>query len=216
MDHATLLRAVDEAFAVTGADTPPWADPHDGVEVRDEEYSRCLDPGKYRILAARADAWARALTGLGLAAAETVEHPTEIWRHRPETPLDSAVLVRPVRPDAAVLVFGFAAVDDVPRTVVMMGAGDPAVRLEQVPDCGCDACDDGSAGLLEVMDDVALAVVTGAFVHVDAGQDRKIVDTGDGWSATNWSPPAPPVEGVLAAARAGRSPYEVARGAAWY
>src|SRR5699024_2075680 len=58
-----LLADVEHAFAVTGADTPPWPDPHLGpggrdVPVREEEYSRCLDPGKYRIVVTRAEAWA--------------------------------------------------------------------------------------------------------------------------------------------------------------
>jgi len=45
---------VEDAFAETGVATPGWDDPHVGpdgqeLDVREEEYSRCLDPGKYRI-----------------------------------------------------------------------------------------------------------------------------------------------------------------------
>ncbi|MBO1330137.1 DUF6226 family protein [Streptomyces sp. VRA16 Mangrove soil] len=215
MDQEELRRAVDEEFAVTGADTPPWPDPHPEREVRDEEYSRCLDPGKYRILAARADAWTRALCRLGLATADPVTDPAALWRRKPDVDVTDAVLLRPVRAGAMPLVFGFAAVDDVPRTVVVVGAGEPAVEAQRVPDCGCDACDDGSKGLLELLDEAVTAVVTGAFVRVDDGPGRHLVDTGESRSAHNWDDCAAPAEDVLAAAREERSPYEVVAGPAW-
>ncbi|MEV0323767.1 DUF6226 family protein [Streptomyces sp. NPDC050658] len=216
MDRIVLGRAVDEEFAVTSADTPSWEDPHPDGVVRDEEYSRCLDPGKYRILAARADAWARVLVRLGLAEAETVADPSAIWLRKPGVTVNDAVRLRPARSGAVPLVFGFSDIDEVPRTVLVLGAGEPAVDLETIPDCGCDACDDGSAHLIEMVDDVVFAVVSGTFVYVDAGQGREIVDTGDGWSASDWGPALPPVEEVVATARAGRSPYGVVSGSAWW
>ncbi|MFF1260001.1 MULTISPECIES: DUF6226 family protein [unclassified Streptomyces] len=215
MDLEGLGRAVDEAFAVAGVDTPPWPDPHPDGEVRDEEYSRCSEPEKYRVLAARADAWTQALSRLGLAEVETVTDPAGIWRRGPGVAVSGAVRLHPVRADAVPLVFGFSAIDEVARTVLVVGAGEPAVSLEQLPDCGCDACDSGSDGLLEAVDDLVVAVVTGTFVHVDAGEGREIVCTGDSWSASNWDGFGPPVEEALAAARAGRSPYRVVRGRAW-
>ena len=69
MDTETLRRSMVEAFAVAGATTPSWPDPHpDGQSPLQEEYSRCLNPGKYRILGARLDAWVQTLTELGLGA----------------------------------------------------------------------------------------------------------------------------------------------------
>ncbi|WP_353940868.1 DUF6226 family protein [Streptomyces sp. HUAS MG91] len=215
MDQQELRAAVDEAFADTGADTPAWADPHPDREPLDEEYSRCLDPGKYRILAARADAWTRVLCGLGLAAAEPVGDPAGLWRRTPDLPLSEPVLLRPARADAVPLVFGFGAIDDVPRTVLVVGAGEPAVPVERLPDCGCDACDDGSAGLLERLDDAVVAVVTGALVHIDAGPDQVIVDTGESSSASNWPPSGASPEAAVEAARYGRSPHRVVSGPAW-
>ncbi|MFF1685762.1 MULTISPECIES: DUF6226 family protein [unclassified Streptomyces] len=215
MDQLILRRAVDEEFAVTGADTPPWPDPHPDGAVRDAEYSRCPDPGKYRILAARAEAWMRALTRVELGRAEPVADPAAIWRREPGVTVGGAVRMRPVRAGAVPLVFGFSAIDQVPKTVLVLGAGDPAVALETVPDCGCDACDDGSASLLEMVDDTVLAVVTGSFVHVDAGRGGEIVGVGDSWSARDWDADRPSVEEALAAARAGRSPHAVVRGSAW-
>ncbi|MFJ8822728.1 DUF6226 family protein [Streptomyces sp. NPDC102467] len=215
MDRILLRRAVDEAFTVTGAGTPPWPDPHAGADVRDEEYSRCLRPEKYRILAARAEAWTQGLCRLGLAAVEPAADPAALWRRAPETGVGSAVRLRPVRADAVPLVFGFSAIGGVPRTGVVVGAGEPATTLGVLPDCGCDACDDGSANLLEVVDELVAAVVTGTFVHIDAGRGRTILAVGDDWSASNWDDARTPVEEAVAEARAGRSPYDVVRGQAW-
>ncbi|MFI7008465.1 DUF6226 family protein [Streptomyces sp. NPDC050145] len=217
MDRSVLLRAVDEAFAETGADTPHWPDPHADREVRDEEYSRCLDPAKYRVLAARAEAWTRVLCGLGLAREERIPVAARaLWRGEPGASVDEVVRLWPLGGAGAVpLLFGFGAIDDVPRTVLTVGAGEPAVSAAQVPDCGCDACDDGSAGILEVLDEAVLAVVTGEFVHVDAGRGRTVTALLDGWSASDWERPLPGVEGALTKARAGTSPYDVVVGRAW-
>ncbi|MEV5610582.1 DUF6226 family protein [Streptomyces sp. NPDC052225] len=218
-DRSGLLRAVDAAFAVTGADTPPWPDPHEGREVRDEEYSRCLDPAKYRILAARGDAWAKVLCERGLADPEPVPDAAacaSLWHRPPEVDVSSAVLLRPRRPDAVPLVLAHAAIDDVPRSLLVLGAGDPAVPLETVPDCGCDACDDGSAGILEIVDEHVLAVVEGTFVYVDDGRGGRLLATeDDGLSARDWDSGAHPVDKTLAEARAGRSPHYVLTGPAW-
>ncbi|MET9498780.1 DUF6226 family protein [Streptomyces sp. NPDC006552] len=215
MDLSTLRRAVDEAFAVTGARTPPWPDPHPDREVRDEEYTRCSRPEKYRILAARAQAWTQALCGLGLATAERAADPAALWRRSADLALGGAVRLTPVRPGAVPLVFGYAAVEGVADTVLVVGAGAPASTLETLPDCGCDACDDGSEQLLEAVDDLVSAVVTGAFVHIDAGSGREIVATGDTWSASNWDDRRTPVAAELDRARTGHSPYETVSGQAW-
>lgn len=58
---APLLLEVEGAFAQTGADTPGWSDPHADREVAEEEYSHVSQPGKYRIINARVEAWVRAL-----------------------------------------------------------------------------------------------------------------------------------------------------------
>ncbi|SDJ48356.1 DUF6226 family protein [Streptomyces indicus] len=270
MNPSDWLRLVDEAFVVTGAGTPAWPDPHPDGEVPDEAYSRCEDPGKYRILAARAEAWTRVLTGRSLAVAESlpaaagalseaVEPPpvgagahseeaepppaavelppaaagapsaaaagarpaagrpgaAEVWLREPEVAVDSAVRLRPVRSDAVPLVFGFSAMDGVPGTVLTLGAGEPAVELARLPDCGCDACDDGSEGILESLDEVVLAVLTGTFVALDAGRGRTVTALGDSWSAHDWTGTGQSVDEAIAAARQGRSPHHVVQGAAW-
>lgn len=41
---------------------------------------------------------------------------------------------------------------------------DEETRVEEYPDCGCDACDHGSTDVLEAVDEAVLAVVTGPYV----------------------------------------------------
>ncbi|MFI1965443.1 DUF6226 family protein [Streptomyces pathocidini] len=214
MDVQRLRQAVEEEFAATGAATPPWRDPHpDGAAPLDEEYSRCLNPGKYRILSTRTAAWARALNRLGLAAVEEVENHLAAWRETPVEPLDTTTKLRPARADAVPLVLGTRRLDGVPGTIVTLGAGEPAVELTTLPDCGCDACDSGSEALLEELDEYVLAVVTGDLVHVTRGPGT-LVATGSGWSASDW-PETEPIETALAKARDGHSPHHVVQGPTW-
>lgn len=70
---------VEREFALTGGDTPPWPNPHPGgASPGDDEYSRVTDPAKYRIVATRAEAWARALVAAGLAVREPVAEPAAV------------------------------------------------------------------------------------------------------------------------------------------
>lgn len=218
MDSRTLLEAVDDAFATTGAGTPPWPDPHEGMEgPRDEEYSRCLDWGKYRILKARADAWVLALTRLGLAVVEEIEEPGQVWRDQPpRVELDRAIWLRPVRAGAIPMLLGFWGPPDAPDTTVYVGAGEPAVLALLTPGCGCDACDDGSDHLLREIDKHLLSIVNGDFVHLVKGRST-VMSTGAGWSAGGrFADTRRDVEALLAKARDGRSRHRVVRGARWW
>jgi hypothetical protein len=217
MDRSTLLTDVAAAFAVTGAGTPPWPDPHEDGEVRDAEYERCTDPAKYRVLAARVEAWTQVLRERGLAGRDLLPGPAgQLWRGAPDAELTEVRRLRPAAGEGAVpLLFGFGAIDGVPRTSLTVGAGEPAVEVALLPDCGCDACDDGSEPLLEVLDETVLAVVTGEFVHIDAGRGRTVTALGDSWSARDWNRPLPDVEGALNKARAGSSPYDVIVAGPW-
>ncbi|WP_460852781.1 DUF6226 family protein [Nocardioides montaniterrae] len=152
-----LLARVQAAFTVTGIDHPGWPDPHpDLAAPADEEYSRCLDATKYRILRARVDAWAQACTGLGITVAD---RPLAEGRLR----LEGHGEVRRVRrfsaggsPSLLVTeyVVGDLPVVNVHRTLDG-GVGD---LLASVPYCGCDACDDGSDALLDDLDQAMLTL----------------------------------------------------------
>jgi hypothetical protein len=174
------------AFEVLGARTPGWADPHAGGQPRDEEYSRCLDPGKYGILQARVEAWEQVLTTRRIATIRDTPPTAEVWigalRGADEwlrvQRLDSTVagglslVVATTRVDGASFGFDLGIADD---------AGDP-VYLYSVPDCGCDACDTGSADLLETLDGWILAVARGGVLHA-RGDDGQATRTIDGWQS---------------------------------
>ncbi|WP_181765254.1 DUF6226 family protein [Streptomyces albidus (ex Kaewkla and Franco 2022)] len=217
METQRLLDAVAEAFAATGAGTASWPHPHPGGEgPLDEEYERCLDPGKYRILGARAEAWVQALTGLGLADVEEVADPSRTWRDD-ETgmELERAVRLRPHEAAASPLLLGFASLDGIPDAVIRIGAGDPAVAVGQGPACGCDACDDGSESLLKEFDEDVLAVVTGDFLHVSS-PNGTISASGSGWSATGDFAGRGDIDALLSEAREGRSRHRVVLGGPWW
>lgn len=65
---------------------------------------------------------------------------------------------------------------------VSIGAGDPAVFLEQMPDCGCDACDSGSEDMFRVIDETVLSVVGGSLI-VELNKKWLSVQSGTGSSA---------------------------------
>ena len=204
-DLLALLADVEDAFAQTGADTPGWEDPHhdptapgERRDSRDEEYSRCSDPGKYRILWTRAEAWTRVLTARGWADAVEIEDGAQVsWAVDPYTDLYRATVLRPRRPGAQPLVLVRTAPDDatgstdlaaadavVPDLVV--GFGEPAVAVLE-PDCLCDACDSGSRDLLEVLDQAILSIVDGSseVVRSPDGSSKRTSFGAEGGSGTD-------------------------------
>ena len=175
-----LLADVERAFAVTGVDTPSWPDPHLGpdgemLDPREEEYSRCLDPGKYRILAARAEAWAQVLAARGWAEREEVADGDALpWLIAPQAPTHRATVLRPDRAGAQTLLLVCTAPegetgssdleqDEALLPGIVVGLGDPALAAETLPDCGCDACDSGSRDLLEQLDQSVLSIIDGSY-----------------------------------------------------
>ncbi|MBC7310383.1 MAG: VOC family protein [Tetrasphaera sp.] len=192
-----LLPAVEEHFAARPPELRTWPHPHPDREPLDEEYSRCLDPAKYRIVVARARAWAAALVESGVA--EAVEHP-------------SGLDLIPTTEGALPLTVRIEGFEGIPDNLVGLEVG--GTVLARLPDCGCDACDDGSAGLLEALDDVVLHVLDGGVLRVIGPDGREVTTTGNGWSASGTFARGEPEQWV-ADARAGRSPYEVIQGAAW-
>ncbi|WP_432548393.1 DUF6226 family protein [Kineococcus sp. SYSU DK004] len=220
MHERSIRTAVEAAFAVTGAGTPGWPDPHPDFEreVDPQEYSRCLDPGKYRILTARVRAWMQALAELELADVEPVEpgEAASAWRKGGIERVSSVhtYRLRPRRAGALPLLIGHRGFDGYEDNVIDLGVGEPAVVLTHLPVCGCDACDDGSALLLEELDGAVWDVITGAFAHVATPQG--VVQGGrTGWQAEG-AAGSLNVEQLLEQARAGRCPYPVVYGSSWW
>jgi hypothetical protein len=210
-----VLDAVRRAWERRPEHTVAWPDPHpDGGPEDDAEYSRVTEPERYRIVGARAGSWIEALVALGLA--------------RSEPQPDGVVRLVPVADGALPLEVGVrAALEDVPGTGVDLRVGDPAAVVASRPHCGCDACDDGSARLLEEIDDAFTGILGGGFVLVEdaapepgdavpESDDRvRIVATANGWSSSGSLPD--PAAVVAAARRGERRPgARTLVGAAWW
>ena len=182
MVESELVPAVDEAFVRTGRGLQQWPDPHPDRSPRDEEYSRLLDPAKWRIIGARADAWLAAIVEAGLA---TVEHDVAVeWVTTPGPTITRADRVVPLAVGALPLVVARSRIDDVDDAGVVLGVGDPAVCVSWFPQCGCDACDSGSRDELDHLDEHLRSIVRGAFRRLSKGRRTITVIGESGWSAS--------------------------------
>ncbi|MGI9030542.1 MAG: DUF6226 family protein [Ilumatobacteraceae bacterium] len=148
----------------------------------DEEYSRLLDPAKWRILGARAEAWLVAVVDAGLA---NVERNVAVeWRGEPGPVISRTDRAVPLAAGGLPLVVGRSRLDDVADAGVVLGVGDPVVCAGWFPHCGCDACDDGSQFELDRLDDHLCGIVSGVFRRLSDGP-RQITVVGErGWSAS--------------------------------
>jgi hypothetical protein len=165
-------------------DLPVWPDPHAGLSAPDdEEYSRITDPGRYRIVHARARAWTAALEEVVGARVETVGPPPSAQPG--PTAFDRGVRLVPPSPDTLPLLLlerdVFTLPDQETLAVLHVAVARGVVVVATEPGCGCDACDSGSADLLAGIDATIRQVVGGPFV----------VLRGQGWQAqwhpTGWS-----------------------------
>ncbi len=181
VDITELRRTVEQTYRRDAGHLPTWPDPHADRSPTDHEYSRVLEPAKWRIVTARADAWTSALLELDLAA---VRRDTSVEWARPHgAPITQIDRLVPRRSGAVALVLGHRGFEGLDDNALVIGVGDPAVELELVPHCGCDACDSGSQDVLDVVDDTIADVVAGIHRHLTDG-DRWIDVRADGWSAS--------------------------------
>ena len=145
---------------------PTWPNPHpDDAEPRDEEYSRVTDVERYDVLHARARAWAQVLGALpdvtvddvDAASLGTADRGVRLTSSRPGTLALLLLESDRRRIDG----------EDVPATL-RVAVERPDVVLDDRPDCGCDACDFGSAELLDAVDEAIGHVVGGPIVLLRA------------------------------------------------
>ena len=146
---------------------PSWPDPHEEMtSPRDEEYSRLSDPGRYRIVHARARAWAAVLEDALPARAEVLAPAPDAATGFDA--FDRGVRIVPCQPEALPLILLERDVPTQPGqatlAVVSIAVARPDVVVERQPDCGCDACDSGSSDLLEAVDAAIRHVVGRPFV----------------------------------------------------
>lgn len=188
-----LRDAVAEAFVVTGADTPGWADPYPDRDGPDSTYSTCADPGKYRILETRLDAWAQVLTERELASVREVAPADldQVATTRGTTAISRVRRLDPLHPEGLSLVAGSTLVAGAPFGLDLGLVGSTpttgVVFVEILPDCGCDHCDSGSEDLLAVLDEWVMTVARGGVLHVRHDADT-MTRTWDGWQGTGMHP----------------------------
>lgn len=220
MDAGELLSAVRDAFTAAGGDQLGWSDPHPDGTIGSDEYSRVSDPDKYRIVTMRTHAWITALTETGLAAADRVADAQEPWRTPPTSLSDQAVTtwLHPRAAGAEPLLLCLNRATAAEHDYLLLGAGAPAVEVDLIPDCGCDACDSGSTNLLEAIDRQVLNAVSGDLVHITL-RGGTICGQRNGWTARLSKRPRrsnAEIEALLDDARAGRSRHAVVHGPAWW
>ncbi len=193
--EADLPAAVDAADRSASRGLVGWPDPHSGRSPLDEEYSRLTDPGRWRIVGVRADAWLMALSEAGVA---TVRRNDDVDWEGPTGPVISRCdRVLPRVPGALSLVIARSWLGDVDDAGVVLGIGEPAIEIARFPDCGCDACDSGSQNEIDTLDAHLLGIVSGRFRRLSR-RDEVVMTIGDGgWSASGRRRP-PRAEAVLA------------------
>lgn len=166
-----LTSRVTGAYDRLGA--PFWPDPHEGLRPPPErEYSRVTTPGRYRVIHFRARVWGGVLAGVPGVRVETLrpgrvdidgrwewfDRGVRITSSRPGT-LPLFLLERDGRgePGGGMSLPG-----------LRVGVGRPEVALTILPECGCDACDDGSASLVGAVDEAVRIVISGPLVLLRA------------------------------------------------
>lgn len=207
--EAELREAVDAAFVTTGRSFRSWPDPHPDRPPPEEEYSRLLDPAKWRILGARADAWLHALVDTGLARVEP--NAVVSWRGKPGPIISRTDRVVPVVSGALQLTVARSRLEDVDDAGVTLGLGDPAVCIDWFPQCGCDACDSGSQNELGYFDEHMGVIVSGTFRRLTDGK-RTITVFGDHERQASGSFRSGALEAILADPPRG---WDELAGASW-
>ncbi|MDO5512343.1 DUF6226 family protein [Corynebacterium sp.] len=164
--QATMLLDAVEA-AHRAQDPPSWPAPDD--EPNDEDYSACADPGRFRMIIDRALAWARVLEERGWAEVTRERMDEEDWR----ITLRPRAGALPLRLQGAAWIFHNGRA---PMVEVLVG--EPAHAESDHPDCACDACDRGSAAIIESLDQDIFSVVDGSY--------RVIRKDGMRWTETSF------------------------------
>lgn len=146
-----LERAVDDAFARTARGLSRWPAPHPDRMPLDEEYSRVLDPAKWRIVPARVEAWCEAAVEVGVA---TLERDVGVrWAKDSGARYRRTDRLVPRAAGGLTLVLAYSGFDCEAVNAVTIAISDPAVAVGLSPDCGCDACDSGSQNELDHLDE---------------------------------------------------------------
>jgi hypothetical protein len=184
-----IMREVEDAFAVTGASTPGWDDPHEklpGDQSSPEDwYSRVSHPERFEIIWARAKAWEDVILRHGWARRSQYRADQLTWAHDAPDPSTPVTVLEPVQPGGGDLVLAWWGGPNSKWTqAIMIGTRNSLVLpFELIPDCSCDACDYGSECLIEAVDSDIIPVLDGS-CSVGVKKSRR---GGDSWCSTPFS-----------------------------
>lgn len=150
---------------------PSWPDPR-AASPAEEQYSRVTDPERYRVVHLRARAWAEVLGAVPGVSLEDVAGAAVEEPGRATDPVVRAVRVAADRAGTLPLFLLEREVELREEGGVLpslhLAVGRLEVVVDRVPDCGCDACDSGSADLVAAIDETVAAVVSGPYVVLRA------------------------------------------------
>src|SRR5690625_4916229 len=148
-DTVLNMVGVDElqAQVLAGYDRlglPSWSDPHPGfVLPRDDEYSRVTDPGRSRIVHARARVWADRLGDLPGVHVEPLAPDRLVVAAHPGW-FGRGFQITSYRPGRLPLLLLEWDAPGSGRSgslsVLQISVARPEVAVTQLPECGCDAC----------------------------------------------------------------------------
>ena len=158
---STLTDRVNAVYARSNPTS--WPDPHQDREATAEEYSRVTNPEKYFIAVLRARAWVQVLASLPDIDAEPLEVEL-LGAH-----FNGGVRLTSRRADTLPLLLlerDLTDAGDVPVVCVSMAESD--IEIGRVPDCGCDACDFGSANLATGLDETIVEALNGMILILGA------------------------------------------------
>ncbi|MFC7021565.1 DUF6226 family protein [Promicromonospora thailandica] len=161
MKSSALTDRVNAIYARSNSTS--WPDPHQDREATAEEYSRVTNPEKYFITLLRARAWVHVLGPLPDIDAEPLE--VELLGSH----FDRGVRLTSRRADTLPLLLlerDLTETGDSP--MVCVSVAEPDIEIERVPDCGCDACDFGSANLVKGLDETIVEALNGMVLMLGA------------------------------------------------
>ena len=139
----------------------------------DDAASSSTDTERYRVLHHVADELLDALTAA--FEVERADRPGDAVEPRIGPRIERSVLLRPASPAASPLEVEFTAF---PGLLVRCGR----FSSETLPRCGCDACAEDPADLLDLLRDVVGIVVAGGLSESVSGRRRVVL--GSHWSNT--------------------------------
>jgi hypothetical protein len=175
-----ILTQVDTVSAELGVAGAAWRNPHvnrSGVYTAPpfSSYSRYDDLDRFRILWSRAAAWEQVIAKNGWAQVATpAQRAAMDWAAQPGARPVSVTVLRPARHGAAPLTLARTGAEEGLTPGIIVGMGNRITPISVLPECGCNACDEGSEAVLAQLDSAIMTVLDGSCEAVVTRDSTKI------------------------------------------